>query len=306
MEYVVLGVIIELCIYIIYKIFEAKYYRGEEFAKIKEEAKKYVDECNELNRYIESLKNEDYINNDIDYGHSNFVDKSKYNYKRPEHKKIKFAPHIYNCSRTVCDSSRKKPLAYLCKYFNIKFEEEYLIKIETMLNNYETVEKGKELLVKKKREIVNTIRKKVPFVLLALGDKNLAKKLGFQKIDIKTVYFPKYIFRYVSPGGNASYENQIELNIDNLNKLIKFLSESIKFKNSVVGQRALLTSKLRKKILLRDQYKCKHCGISIEEEPHLLLEVDHIIPLSKGGVTSEENLQVLCWKCNRHKGSKIV
>ena len=305
MEYLVLGAIIELLIYIIYKIYEGKYYRGEEFAKIKEEAKKYVDECNELNKYIESLKNEEYINDEIDYGDSNFIDKSRYNYKRPEYKKIKYAPHIYNCSRSVCDGSRKKPLVYLCKYFNIKLEEKYLIKIETMLNNYETVEKGKELLIKEKKEILKTIRKKVPFVLLALGDKKLAKKLGFLKIDIKTIYFPKYIFRYVSPGGNASYENQIELNIDNLNKLIKYLSESIKFRNTVMGQRALLTSKLRNKILARDKFKCQHCGLSIAEESHLLLEIDHIIPLSKGGMTSEDNLQVLCWKCNRRKGNKI-
>ena len=38
----------------------------------------------------------------------------------------------------------------------------------------------------------------------------------------------------------------------------------------------------------------------------MLLEIDHIIPLSKGGQTTENNLQTLCWKCNRNKGSKII
>jgi hypothetical protein len=39
---------------------------------------------------------------------------------------------------------------------------------------------------------------------------------------------------------------------------------------------------------------------------NLLLEIDHIMPLAKGGITSEENLQTLCWKCNRAKGSRVL
>ena len=41
-------------------------------------------------------------------------------------------------------------------------------------------------------------------------------------------------------------------------------------------------------------------------EPNLLLEIDHIIPVSKGGLTEESNLQTLCWKCNRSKSDKIL
>lgn len=39
---------------------------------------------------------------------------------------------------------------------------------------------------------------------------------------------------------------------------------------------------------------------------NLLLEIDHIIPVSKGGRTEEENLKTLCWKCNRSKSNKII
>ncbi|MBR5502670.1 MAG: HNH endonuclease, partial [Oscillospiraceae bacterium] len=45
---------------------------------------------------------------------------------------------------------------------------------------------------------------------------------------------------------------------------------------------------------------------STHAEPNLLLEIDHIIPVSKGGVTEEGNLQTLCWKCNRAKSNKIM
>ena len=56
----------------------------------------------------------------------------------------------------------------------------------------------------------------------------------------------------------------------------------------------------------RDNFTCCMCGNSTHSEPNLLLEIDHIIPISKGGYTVEENLQTLCWKCNRSKSNKIM
>lgn len=49
----------------------------------------------------------------------------------------------------------------------------------------------------------------------------------------------------------------------------------------------------------RDGARCVHCG-STEN-----LQLDHIIPFSKGGATSLENLQLLCQKCNLEKSNKI-
>ncbi len=49
----------------------------------------------------------------------------------------------------------------------------------------------------------------------------------------------------------------------------------------------------------RDGGKCVKCG---SQE---LLEFDHIIPVSKGGSSTERNIQLLCEPCNRSKGSTI-
>lgn len=69
-------------------------------------------------------------------------------------------------------------------------------------------------------------------------------------------------------------------------------------------QRKLMTPKLREEIKQRNNYTCQCCGNSIYNEPNLLLEVDHIIPVAKGGLTEPSNLQTLCWKCNRSKSDK--
>ncbi|MFB9072289.1 HNH endonuclease [Citricoccus parietis] len=80
----------------------------------------------------------------------------------------------------------------------------------------------------------------------------------------------------------------------------------MKFKRSAAGQRALMTARLRNFIKDRDNHTCQNCSISLTKEPHLLLEVDHIVPVSKGGLSTIENLQTLCWKCNRTKSNKMV
>ena len=45
----------------------------------------------------------------------------------------------------------------------------------------------------------------------------------------------------------------------------------------------------RRRILLRDGYTCRCCGIVRVDN-----EVDHIIPLEQGGTNDDDNLQVLC------------
>lgn len=54
--------------------------------------------------------------------------------------------------------------------------------------------------------------------------------------------------------------------------------------------------KVYAEVMERDNATCQRCG-SIEEPT-----VDHIVPKSKGGRPTLDNLQVLCWPCNRAKG----
>lgn len=59
--------------------------------------------------------------------------------------------------------------------------------------------------------------------------------------------------------------------------------------------------RLRFKVMQRDNFKCCMCGASPAKDPSVVLHIDHIIPWSKGGETTMENLQTLCSKCNLGK-----
>ena len=59
---------------------------------------------------------------------------------------------------------------------------------------------------------------------------------------------------------------------------------------------------LRHLVYQRDNYKCRECGATKEE---IRLEIDHIIPWSKGGKTEFNNLQTLCRKCNHSKHTRV-
>jgi len=57
---------------------------------------------------------------------------------------------------------------------------------------------------------------------------------------------------------------------------------------------------VRVAVLVRDGGRCRRCRSATN------LEVDHLIPVSKGGSSEQSNLQTLCRKCNRHKWKKLV
>lgn len=56
---------------------------------------------------------------------------------------------------------------------------------------------------------------------------------------------------------------------------------------------------IRRQVIERDGYHCVYCDEDLTQgEIHL----DHVIPESKGGPTTVDNLQVTCRKCNTAKG----
>lgn len=289
----------------IYLFWEWKYFKGERFLELKSRLQGYVTECNEMNQHIESLKDTYEAHEQVDQGVAEFVDNSRHNYQRRAMSQHNYDKYTVNCSSTVLRGARNQPFKYICKYFDIKPTEENLAKFEETLNNFSAAKQGVEFLKNKRDEVLESVKAEIPAVIRLFRKKKLEKKLGFEPVDFSEAYIPIYKFQYVSAGGNKAEAVRVPLTVDVLDRFVRFLGDIVKFRKSAAGQRALMTSSLRQKIKERDNFTCKKCKNNTNKEPNLLLEIDHILPISKGGMTAEDNLQTLCWKCNRTKGAKI-
>lgn len=93
------------------------------------------------------------------------------------------------------------------------------------------------------------------------------------------------------------------------NVLIRGVS-SDRLKSEVAALEALITpheslgrpsipDAVKRAVWVRDSGSCTQCGARDG------LQFDHIIPFSKGGGNSVENLQILCARCNRSKSNRI-
>lgn len=64
-----------------------------------------------------------------------------------------------------------------------------------------------------------------------------------------------------------------------------------------------ISERQRFRILVRDGFRCRACGASPLEQRGIELHVDHIVPWSKGGETTDDNLETKCKRCNLGKGN---
>lgn len=89
---------------------------------------------------------------------------------------------------------------------------------------------------------------------------------------------------------------------DALQRLVRgLIRAAIGVKPKSPYPRKTLSKKRRYQVLERDNFTCQTCG---RRAPDIVLHIDHIIPVSKAGNNTLENLQTLCMDCNLGKGNQ--
>ena len=271
--------------YLVYLFKTLAYYKTPDFLSVKEKLAEKIVEYNEFDNFMDETR--DYIRSQ---------------------QQLLTTGNVRNSTLTVYKNSQLDVYKYIIKYFfkNTKIDESTMQIIESILQKYNTINQTHDILTDEYNELMEYIQKHM-YRGAYIFQSMTMKKLGSRKLPkFEKNYYMWYAFNYTSPTNRKSYSNSIILDEERLEDFAEFLNDLIAYRKSAKYQRQLMTPRLRESILVRDNYTCMFCGISKEKEAHLLLEIDHIMPVSKGGITIETNLQSLCWKCNRTKGAKIL
>ena len=281
-----------------------EYYESSGFLRVKESCEVLMSSQREFNEYI----NEKVQSISQFFGSRVVRDETihddEYNYIRPYKKTI--TPFTAEVSAAVFASAENNPLEYIVKYFypSKRLYPKQIRKLYRLVEELETLRDAKQIIENYKAEYQQYLGD-VPRFVMENDEAGFYSRLGFATID-ESVLTVEYKFSYTSGGGMAQRSFTVPMTEETIAELIKVLESKLTATAFAKEQRTLMTKKLREFIKSRDNFTCCNCGNSVYIEPNLLLEIDHIIPVAKGGRTVEDNLQTLCWKCNRAKSDKMI
>lgn len=208
----------------------------------------------------------------------------------------------YSCSSSVVSNASNNIIKYLIKYASIDHNEYCLSRIDFCSNWIQYY----DITAADMHVLSRTIADNLPvFIRLFTSSRKLPYSVCDVSYKLTNVKKPVFIFSYVSPAGKSGRSCEIEISSDILMGIRSEIYAKVSKSGHSKAQRSAMTNDLREAIKKRNNYTCCSCGNSVFSEPNLLLEVDHIIPIAKGGKTEASNLQTLCWRCNRFKRDKL-
>ena len=115
-------------------------------------------------------------------------------------------------------------------------------------------------------------------------------------------YYPLSLWNW-QDAIRASISNRVNI-IAEYDEVVRSPSIEIKIPSVVVLKQYIRPTSAsaftRFNLFLRDEFKCQYCGSKGD------MTFGHIVPRSKGGRTTWENVVASCQKCNLRKGSKSI
>ncbi|KAF1084007.1 HNH endonuclease [Sporotomaculum syntrophicum] len=255
--------------------------------------------------------------NSLEHNHQILVyDSTKAQYEEL----IKALPALfadYGIEEEFIDAKQLTELLDRCRdtYFDDDMIPPYNMRdIEYLLKYY--AQKGSDPLFVPFEEID---RRKVDLAVIAkeIVDKDMRR--SEQNAYINYLWDDETSLIKVYFGNKYFFKRQLEIEIDKILGEFEYNTD----KENVTGEEREISAlslheifkqfpafgkKLRSKVFEKGkttsgQYKCAICG---KTSPHkALFQIDHILPMSKGGLTKEDNLQLLCRTCNLKKGDKL-
>jgi hypothetical protein len=158
----------------------------------------------------------------------------------------------------------------LITHFNVKNTKKYLVSLNRFLSVEANIVEKNKLKPRLDSEIEIIVRYTSP-----RGRNSYSSKATYRYYEIKTFYLE--MLDSVAKRSTRSYQMKVE--------------------------RAKMSASVRYQVLVRDKATCQICGAS--KKDGVILHVDHILPVAKGGKSTLDNLRTLCDRCNLGKKDRI-
>lgn len=186
---------------------------------------------------------------------------------------------------------------------NKDFFQDLIEKVEFNLNLYKKYE-GKLKALTTYFDIENTKNYFINIKRLLTVEAKLIEKIKLKPMLDTEI---EIIVRYTSPRGRNSYSSKAtypfyeikSFYVEMLDSVAKRSTRSYQMK----VERFKMTATMRYQVLVRDKATCQICGAS--KKDGVVLHVDHILPVAKGGKSTLDNLRTLCDRCNLGKKDRI-
>lgn len=255
-----------------------------------------------------------------------FKNRKKLNFSNHYLKKLKKQSELYSKIQLVNNKYNLDNLNDFIDYHNIRFRSEFdscniddylLMTIRDRYDNlveykkkYDFLKKEYELYLAEYEELKKYINEEESKkIKMSLKKYNKYQNIIYEENKIKRDYKFKVIV-YINYSSKKGKVRNKKYKVYYPQDFMKIMDEYLTLKNtkkmyeiSSRIERAKMSDSIRYDVLKRDNYKCCICGRSAKDGVNL--EVDHIIPVSKGGKTVISNLQTLCDRCNRGKSNKL-
>lgn len=118
-------------------------------------------------------------------------------------------------------------------------------------------------------------------------------------------YFPLSLWSW-QDAVKAIYREAVDV-LSEYERCVRSPSHEMKLPSVVVLKEYISSNRIpaftRFNVFLRDGFSCQYCGA---QQPARELTFDHMIPRSRGGRTSWENIVTACRPCNVKKGSRLM
>lgn len=275
-----------MTVYLLYLLRLQFYFNSEPFTAIK---KAYADRILDTNRFgshIESLK-------------KSYVE--LYPTKKGGPVEGTTSRYVHSCLKAEAESAMLQPFKYVCKCFKLPVNEQLLLQLMTVLNNFAAVEQGKSLLKGQRTQLLSEVLKQVPPWVTRWNRARLLVELGLAKFDETTDYFPTYVFQYVPGVRQKPITYEVKLDLATLERFVLYVDRAAKFRPSQSSSSMLLTLNVRNAIKARDAYVCQSCYTSTVADPYLMLEVRPLQTLVSDRGSLSSSLKTVCWRCVRAK-----